>query len=113
MEAPPLDPNPPPNEEDDKGERPNEADFIQLDDEDELSELTSIWGCPKIQKGHDEKSGKPKWTCLWCGETFLTWNATKAMMHVLRKSGQNVKVCRPGRIPLKYLKRYEALWERN
>jgi hypothetical protein len=93
-------------------------------DEDEDAELlpvlNSIWECPKIIKcsGFDN-NGKPfaGWTCGWCPldndgsqpKPFRSMNATKALVHVAKVTGYDIRPCR-GHIPAAKSKQYKALY---
>ena len=53
-----------------------------------LDFTSSIWGDDHILR-IDEKN----WKCLWCNTIFQGINATKALAHVLRKKGMDIKSC--------------------
>ena len=91
-------------------------------DEDQNADLpllSSIWECPKINKitGFDD-SGKPfsGWTCGWCPlehngsqpKPFRSMNATKALIHVAKLSGYDIRPCR-GKIPPEKNRQYQDL----
>ena len=94
---------------------------LNMDEEQntDLPVLSSIWECPKINKitGFDD-SGKPfsGWTCGWCPlehdgsqpKPFRSTNATKALVHVAKVSGYDIRPCR-GRIPAEKSKQYRDL----
>lgn len=40
-----------------------------------------------LEKRYDD-DGKPIWKCLFCKNTFKTWNATKAIFHLAKKPGE-------------------------
>ena len=48
--------------------------------------------------------------CMWCGKSFVGRHSTRALHHVMKMSKNDVGVCSAA-IPMKYLKRYEALFE--
>ena len=58
----------------------------------------SIWDCPHINKFTLEENEVVKngWRCDWCMNSpamFSTFSATKALAHVLRLPGSNVRPC--------------------
>lgn len=82
-------------------------DIINVDNEDHganLPVLFSIWECPMINKfaGFDD-NGKSYagWTCGWCPlesdgsqpKPFCTMNATKALVHVAKVPGYDIRPC--------------------
>jgi hypothetical protein len=81
--------------------------------EDQITEkhsrkLTSIWEDERIRKFVDDKDGKKKWQCLWCGGVFAQWNSCKAVAHVSGITGQDIRVC-PSRIDAEHKAAYAAL----
>jgi hypothetical protein len=70
-------------------------------------ELATIWEDDKVIKITDD-DGKKRWKCKWCSNDFATWNATKAIAHVSRTKGRDVKLCN-GRIDEKHKKMYHQL----
>jgi len=91
-----------------------------INEEHPLPALLSIWDCPMINKitGFDD-NGKSYagWTCGWCplekdGSTtkaFRSTNATKALVHVLKLTGYDIRPCR-GHIPAANKKQYQELY---
>ena len=85
-----------------------------------LPALFSIWDCPMINKitGFDD-NGKSfaGWTCGWCPletdgskpKPFRSTNATKALVHVSKLTGFDIRPCR-GRIPTATSKQYQELY---
>jgi hypothetical protein len=51
-----------------------------------------IWDDPQIKKIWDD-NGKPRWQCKWCNRTFAGHSATKALYHVAKRSGEDVRIC--------------------
>ena len=90
------------------------------DAEAELPVLKSIWECPMIFKcsGFDD-NGKTfaGWTCGWCPlgndgsqpKPFRSMNATKALVHVAKVAGYDIRPCR-GHIPAAKSNQYKALY---
>lgn len=90
------------------------------DAEAELPVLKSIWECPMILKcsGFDD-NGKAfaGWTCGWCPlgndgsqpKPFRSMNATKALVHVAKVAGYDIRPCR-GHIPAAKSNQYKALY---
>ncbi len=86
------------------------------DQDEEFPVLSSIWECPMINKfaGFDN-NGKPfsGWTCGWCPlendgsqpKPFRLMNATKALIHVAKVLGYDVRPCK-GRIPAAKSRQY-------
>ena len=70
----------------------------------------SIWDCEKLSK-YTDKDGKKRWRCCWCGKSFGGWNATKAIAHVLRNTGQEISLCK-ARVSPEYRDLYVALSNR-
>ena len=70
--------------------------------------LFSIWEDDMVEKFVDDK-GKPKWKCLWCNKTFGSWSATKALYHVSKVAGKDVRACSSRRIDDFHQKRYSDL----
>jgi hypothetical protein len=93
--------------------------LFDVDADEELPVLNSIWECPMINKfaGFDDNR-KPfsGWTCGWCplendgsqAKPFRSMNATKALVHVAKVSGYDVRPCR-GRIPAEKGRQYQDL----
>ena len=65
-----------------------------------LEDIRSVWDFEKIEKRGGPDLATRCWYCGWCNSTFQGgWNATKAMLHCARISGNNdVKSC-SGPIP--------------
>ncbi len=88
-------------------------------DEEKLPVLSSIWDCPMINKfaGFDNnEKAFSGWICGWCPlendgsspKPFKMINATKALAHVTRVGGYDIRPC-CGRIPALRLKQYRDL----
>ena len=59
----------------------------------------SVWDFPKMERRGGPDSVSKTWFCGWCGSSFRSWNATKALHHVSKSKGNNdVKPCN-GSIP--------------
>ncbi len=72
-----------------------------------LPALTTIWDCTKIKR-RVGNSGL-YWQCFHCNTVpFSGANATKAMHHVLKTQGQNIRLCQ-AEIPFLYLRLCEEL----
>ena len=89
----------------------SEGDSISTD---ALPPLKSIWDCPKLIKGQvsgPQNTMVTGWLCLWCpgGGEFKGDNATKALAHVAKVAGRNVRFCE-GNIPQAKLKQYRDLY---
>lgn len=75
-------------------------------------ELESIFDCDMIHKITSEDDGKQKWQCGWCGNYFGTWNATKAISHVMKLGKMDIKICR-AKIDAAHLQRYKNLFDKT
>lgn len=54
--------------------------------------LHTIWDDENVRKSQSD-TGRRVWTCGFCDKVFVTWNATKALAHVLRIKGVDIAVC--------------------
>ena len=77
----------------------------------------SIWDCPQINKFTLEENGVVKngWRCNWCmtpPAMFSSFSATKALAHVLRLPGSDVRPC-SGIIPESFMLGYKDLYLRK
>ncbi len=87
------------------------GDYAAVDAVASLQPLKKIWDCDMIERGANAR-GDFIWTCKHCDQQFAGNNATKAVHHVLKKKGQNIKLCTAA-IPSMYLLRYEDFYESN
>lgn len=72
------------------------------------SVLKSVWDFEKIEKRGGPDQASKCWKCGWCGLTLRGWNATKALNHVAKATGNNdVKSC-SGSIPKATLAVFQA-----
>ena len=92
-----------------------------VDDDEEVivprPHYYSIWDCPHIHKFTLEKNGVVKngWRCDWCMNPpamFSSFSATKALAHVLRLPGSDVRPC-TGIIPESVMLGYKDLYSRK
>jgi len=77
----------------------------------------TIWDCPHINKFTLEENGVVKngWRCDWCMTPlamFSSFSATKALAHVLRLPGSDVRPCK-GMIPKTFMLGYKDLYSRK
>ena len=72
--------------------------------------LMTIWDDDMVERSTDE-TGKKKWECKWCNVSFLHWNATKALYHVSKIFGANIKKCSSRNIDADHSKRYKDLFD--
>eukprot|EP00980_Cylindrotheca_fusiformis_P000736 scaffold174_cov98-Cylindrotheca_fusiformis.AAC.5 len=56
-----------------------------------LPSVGSVWKDPKITKIQNEH-GEKYWKCLWCDNYFSQWNATKAIHHLNKRKGCDIKM---------------------
>ena len=81
---------------------------------------TTIWDCPylnKIVRTDEHGKSYAGWTCGWCplqkdgsaAKPFRGTNATKALSHVVKVSGNDVCPC-CGIIPAAKARQYNALY---
>jgi hypothetical protein len=58
------------------------------------TQLKTVWDFEKIERRGGPDANSKCWHCGWCGITLKGWNATKALNHVSKASGNNdVKAC--------------------
>ena len=82
-----------------------------------LPSLADIWDCKKIRR-YTSPNNKKMWACDWCpkglniSRPLTGWNATKALWHVCKISGQGVRPC-SGVILLEYARQYKDYYERK
>jgi hypothetical protein len=92
---------------------------VDEDQDEELPVLSSIWECPMINKFAEfDNNGKlfSGWTCSWCPlendgsqpKPFWLMNATKALVHVAKVLGYDVRPC-CSRIPAAKSRQYRDL----
>ncbi len=92
----------------------------EVGDLGELPALQKIWDCPyvnKIIKTDDDGKSYAAWTCGWCplqkdgspANAFMGENATKALHHVAKVAGCDIRRCR-GTIPADKARQYNALY---
>ena len=93
----------------------------EVDDEEEVivprPYYYTIWDCPHINKFTLEENGVVKngWRCDWCMNPpamFSSFSATKALAHVLRLPGSDVRPC-TGIIPETFMLGYKDLYSRK
>jgi len=70
-------------------------------------EYDTVWDSDYLSHEIDEK-GKPRWNCKHCGGTWSGQNYTKALYHVCKVPGADIKPCR-GMIPEDYSRRYQKV----
>jgi hypothetical protein len=85
-----------------------ESNMVVEVEEVALPLIKSIWEDDRVQKMNDPKDNKPHWNCSWCGYSGAGFNATKAIFHVNKLRGNDVKSCK-GKIEPPYQERYKAL----
>ena len=80
-----------------------------------LPALGNIWECPMIRKlvATDDRGKEfAGWSCAWCMKRddlpFRGVNASKALWHVLKEAGHDIRPCR-GHIPPNKLAQYRQL----
>lgn len=56
-----------------------------------LPSVGSVWKDTNVLKIQN-KQGEKSWQCLWCNQHFSQWNATKAIHHLNRRKGCDIKV---------------------
>ena len=74
-----------------------------------LSDMKTVWDFEKIERrGGPGAFDDRRWFCGWCGLILKGWNATKALNHVSKATGNNdVKAC-TGNIPKDTLSAFQA-----
>ena len=92
----------------------NNGDESDIEDDDALPKLKSIWDCHQINKGvvpGPDGLSVAGWTCSWCpggGRSFKGDNATNALAHVAKIAGKNIMFCK-GNIPRNKIIQYRNL----
>jgi hypothetical protein len=71
----------------------------------------SVWDDPHIVKLYLD-GGEKQWKCCWCGRTFKHHNATKALFHVNKIAGRNIKCC-TGNMSLQWRQCYKEMMGRT
>ena len=88
-------------------------DDCKVVEEQPLPKILSIWQDEhvelKVTKSEDGIT-TTRWLCNWCGCTFSGKNATKAVRHLSKLKGMDVKPC-SGRIDPKCAERYKKMME--
>ena len=69
------------------------------------------WDDDKIQR-YTDNNGKNHWKCLWCGRSFQHWNATKALRHVNKQGGGDVRACKSTTMDSAHKAEYKRLFEK-
>ena len=77
-----------------------------------LIPLISIWDSPFINRKGTRGTPDEIWECLHCNRSFSKHNATKALWHAAKKSGQNIQVCR-GKVSDVMKTKYLDLYQRK
>ena len=77
----------------------------------ESKRLSIIWDDDKIQR-YTDNNGKNHWKCLWCGRSFQHWNATKALRHVNKQGGGDVRACKSTTMDSAHKAEYKRLFEK-
>ena len=72
----------------------------------------TIWDSPYIEKSGRKGDDTEVWKCNHCNVEFRKYNATKALLHVMRKIGHHIQPCN-GRIVPSVAAKYEELWRRH
>jgi hypothetical protein len=90
------------------GRSPDGVDDAGVDDDDSEEEpvITSVWDFEKVEKTGEHKS-TGAWKCLWCNKCFKGWNATKALRHITKVVGKDIRPCK-ATIDKQYLLRYRS-----
>lgn len=71
--------------------------------------IKSVWDCEKIEKRGGPDAFSKCWHCGWCSTTLKGWNATKALNHISKASGNNdVRPCN-GAIPKATLALFQSM----
>ena len=98
--------------EDDKDEEDIDDILIGSKEESTISKqesqyVGSIFDDDMVEK-YIDTDGKARWRCKWCDNSFVGWNATKAVCHVNKLVKTDIKPCKV-RIDPDYAKRYESM----
>ena len=57
----------------------------------------TVWDFDCVKRSV-RKDGTKVWNCTWCSREYQMWNATKALAHLTKIPGKNIKGC-TARIP--------------
>ncbi len=87
------------------------GDDASIDAVATLTALKRIWDCNMIVWGINAR-GNFTWTCKHCDQQFAGNNQTKAVHHVLKMSGQSIKLCTAA-IPTMYLHTYQDFFNNS
>lgn len=60
-----------------------------------------------------DDEGKKQWRCHWCGRNFQHWNATKALFHVTKTPGGDVRRCTSKAIDAVHQQEYQNLLQKQ
>jgi hypothetical protein len=60
-----------------------------------------------------DSKGQKQWKCLWCGLTYQTWNATKALSHVNKIKRSDISRCKSHAIDAAHREVYSRLYEKT
>ena len=60
-----------------------------------------------------DSKGQKQWKCLWCGLTYQTWNATKALYHVNKVKRSDISRCKSNAIDAAHRAVYARLYEKT
>lgn len=88
------------------------SQFSYSPEEDNRKSLNTIWDDDKIEKYTDNK-GQRYWKCLWCSRSFQHWNATKALFHVNKETGGDVRKCSSAAIDSAHKQEYRKLMDKH
>ena len=69
-----------------------DGDVLSVDSSVTTPPLENIWDDDMVSK-MTSPDGKKEWKCLWCMNVFAQWNHSKALHHVTKEKGQNIKAC--------------------
>ena len=66
-----------------------------------LTQLSSVWDCPKIVHSKEVSAAGHVWACAWCPndnngqhtKPFIQWNSSEAFYHVLKIKGYSICPC--------------------
>ena len=78
---------------------------------DVVVDISSIYEDDMLEKFIDDK-GTNRWRCKWCTYDFAGWNATKALHHVNKVGGKDIKPCK-AKIDAERAKIYKQLLKQS
>jgi hypothetical protein len=71
------------------------VEAISLESDEVSSKAPNVWELEHVKKLGTGKTDWG-WKCLWCNQTFKSWNATKCLYHLAKVVGKDIRICKSG-----------------